>query len=382
MANVAPDAAIQAILDAANAAAVNAAANPPPPPVAAPFAGWLGLANNNTLDYNKSQDLKVFNKAIEALPTKFNMKFESLKVFLECVKERSRIYNWSAVVTISDRSAVPQAFNLIDEYGRLSLEDCKAAAALYLGAQTRQFQDSNMMYQFLSNSLTEEAKNVISATKSNYMVTGIDGNLHPSGTCLLKTLIGKSSVDTMATVHVLRNSLANLHSKMAELNSDIKTFNHHVTSVTNALVARGDTHPELLYNLFKAYQSASDSKFVNYISTKEYAWKEGVPVDAEMLMSIALNDYELRVENGTWNAPDEKDDQIFALVARIDALSAEKKGRPEYKGHNRNDRYAWKLVAPKPSDKHTKIVAKKTYHWCPKRQSTLQRNVSWLQKIR
>jgi hypothetical protein len=355
----------------ANINAVNAAAVPLPGAVVqaaiVQFAAWPGLANTRVLDYNLSSDLKFFNKATESLSTKFDLKSGNIKVFLECVKERARIYNWKEVLEIPDESVPPIGINLIKAYGRITLAQCRAESLTYLGGNGgRKAQDSNMLYQFLSNSLTEEAKNVVQADESVYILI-INGEEYPSGTCLLKTIIGKSTVDTAATVHVLRESVATLASKMVELGSNITAFNLHVTQVHNALLARGEAVPELLYNLFKAYKMCSDSTFATYIEMKQYSFNEGTPMTVDLLMTIALNHYELKIENGTWSAMDQKDSKIFALTARLDELS--KKPAPKQKApkqQSNNDRYAWKLVPPKAGEKLTKTVSKKTYHWCPK----------------
>jgi hypothetical protein len=55
------------------------------------FARYPGLANNNVLDFNNPNDLKLFNKAIEGLSNPYSLSQDTLKVFLESIKERARI---------------------------------------------------------------------------------------------------------------------------------------------------------------------------------------------------------------------------------------------------------------------------------------------------
>jgi hypothetical protein len=174
---------------------------------------------------------------------------------------------------IPDGAVPPVSHNLVKAYGRITLAQCKANALTYISGNGRNVQDSNMLYQFLSDSLTEDAKNVVQADDSVYLFI-INGEEYPSGTCLLKTIIGKSTVDTAATVHVLRESVANLSTKMVELSSNVTAFNLHVTQIHNSLLARGEQVPELLYNLFRAYKVCSDSTFAQYIEMKQYAFNE------------------------------------------------------------------------------------------------------------
>jgi hypothetical protein len=48
-----------------------------------------GTANPNVLDFNKLDALKLFNKAIAALDTKFDLEEEKLRTFLEQVRDSS-----------------------------------------------------------------------------------------------------------------------------------------------------------------------------------------------------------------------------------------------------------------------------------------------------
>jgi hypothetical protein len=193
----------------------------------------------------------------------------------------------------------------------------------------------------------------------------------PSGSCLLKVIIGKSTVDTIATVHVLRNSIANLEVKMKEMNGDVKAFNLHVTQVRNSLIARGETVNELMLNLFKGYAAVDDEAFTRYIGRKQDAYEDGTVITAEALMMSALNKYELRVENGTWNAISRKDERIIALQAQIESLAKTKDQKSSKKKtktkprDGESDDYAWKKVPPS-NNEAKKQVKGKTYHWCPK----------------
>jgi hypothetical protein len=197
--------------------------------------------------------------------------------------------------------------NLIKEYGALTLEQCRADAATYIATQSRTAQDSGMMFMFLQSSLSDSANSTILISPSNYTVLG-----QPSGPCFLKVIIGRATVDTIATVHVLRNAIANLVTKMAEYNSNIKLFNDHVTYLKNSLIALMEQVPELTMNLFKGYSSAADDDFVRY---KKDVYEDGTSMSVEKLMSAALNKYELTVEDSIWLILDKKDDRIIALEA-------------------------------------------------------------------
>jgi hypothetical protein len=362
----AADAAVQAIINAANAAAnaANAAqAAGAIPQAPAPFALWPGMANANPLDFNNPSDLKTFNKAIAPLQTQFDLKSENLKVFLECVKERARIYHWHDILQIPDDNAIDR--NILTAYGLLSLANCRVHAATYVNLPTKNAQNSIMLYQFLSNTLTTEAKNKIQINAALYH---IGGNEIPSGTCFLKIIIGKSTNDTISTVHVLRHSISNLENKMHEFKSDISAFNLYAQHLRNSLLARGhDVEDDLLMNLFRAYSVANDEHFVLYIEQRQNLYEDGAVTLVDELMESALNKYQLRIEKGIWNAMGRKDEQILALQAQLEGKVKTPKGPPTpRKG---KDVFAWKKVKPTSGEAKTKTVDGKKYHWCIKHQA-------------
>jgi hypothetical protein len=212
---------------AAASAAAAAAAPIGPPAVAVPapvFELWPGLANNLFLDYNTSEGRKIYNTAIAAMPTQYDLSSDGLQTFLAKVAARAREINWDDIMFVPDSGVPPVARSLIDSYGAVTLAECQAHAASFVLTQTRKAQDSGMMFMFLQQSLKDEANSLILSSPAEYMV-----NDQPSGPCFLKVIIGKASVDTISTVNVLRDSISNLVVKMAEFNSKIKLFNNHVT---------------------------------------------------------------------------------------------------------------------------------------------------------
>lgn len=351
---------------AANAAAAAAVAAVPPAvppavapadPAAIPFAAWPGLANVDYLDYRTTDHKKIYAKAVTPMSTPYDLKAEGLHTFLAKVAVRARESNWEALMNVTDSEGV--VHNLLTEYGAVTLGNCQATAGTYLGTPARIVQDSGMLFVFLQGSITDAANSLILINPSEYTV-----NNEPSGICFLKVIIGKATVDTIATVNVLRSSLANLGSKMSDLNSNIKLFNNHVTYLKNSLIARQEQVPELMVNLFKGYANAADEDFVRYIQNKRDSYEDGATMTPEQLMSSALNKYELKVEDNSWSVPDKKDERILALEAENATLKKKSK-RNAKTANGASDPYAWKKIPPKNGET-TKVVNKKKYHWCIK----------------
>jgi hypothetical protein len=349
----------------AQQAAAQAQAAVPPPPVAAAnppgvFLLWPGRANNQFLDYNLPEARKIYKQAVSPLETPYDLSSINLQVFLKKLKTHALTFNWEEALTVTVGA---NNYDMTEQYGQVTLQNCITHATTYAGQQTRVAQDSVMLYMFLFNSLTDEAKNIVSQTSSDYMINQI-----PAGICFLKVIIGKASVDTIATVHVLRDSISQLPNKLLELNSDIKGFNNHVLGIRNALIARGQGVDELLMHLFKAYLRASDDDFVAFMKFQRNAFETGTATTVDSLMSTALTNYELRVEEGTWSVPDKKDEKIIALQAQVELLVKKKTNSASRTGTNatvKNKDFAWKEVPPLKGDPVKKRVGEKTYHWCP-----------------
>jgi hypothetical protein len=365
---------VQAMINAANAAADAAGLQAPPAPPAAPvpFALVPGMLNDLPLNFEKASDVKLFNKGIQGVEPKFDMKEENLHVFLAKLKEHVRIHNWHNIVTIPDTAGVNR--NLLTQYGQLTPTNCTNHARTYIGQQTRAAQNSMMFYQCLVNSLTEEASLSVMSNCSPFTIDET-----PSGTCFLKTIIGKASVDTRQKVLLLRETVSNLHVKMVDLGGDVEKFNVYVDNVRDALAGRGQSVDELTMHLFKAYSKVNDEEFQNFLRNKRDLFDtddEGDVLQADQLMRAALNKYILIKQRSATDSLSVQDpsEKIIALEAQLKALKGttdagnnsnnKRRGR---NGKKRDDaNYAWKKVAPKENEPKVKTVSGKKYNWCPK----------------
>jgi hypothetical protein len=140
----------------------------------------------------------------------------------------------------------------------------------YFDLETKEAQDSVMMYQFLSNSLTIKARTEMCVYEDQYLIDYTPTPGAPtikigSGACFLKAIIVKAVLNTMALVNTLCAAIRNLDKKLIELQSNIKQFNHYVAQQRTGLTAHGEAVPELLMSLFEVYLGASDESFVEYI---------------------------------------------------------------------------------------------------------------------
>jgi hypothetical protein len=191
--------------------------------------------------------------------------------------------------------------NLIDNYERISLAEIRAFEEQYINNPIRPAQDNWMMYQSLMNSISKEGKDKITIWKNQYTI-----GQRTSGNLLLKIIVQESHLDTNATTASIRKKLSSLDVYILTINSDITKFNVHVSLLIDSLAARGETTQDLLTNLFKGYQAATDKTFVEYIGRKLERYEEGEMVTPDALVEQADNKFKLLKEGGFGTRPPNK----------------------------------------------------------------------------
>jgi hypothetical protein len=364
-AQAAQNQAATAALTAAAAALPAAAAAPPPVvPVPPAFALLPGSAAINPLTFTTSEDMKIYNAATKGLEKKFDLKENNLHLFLTEVKERVRTFGWTDIITVPDSSAPPVMRNLLTNFGQLTVANCTAHATTYYATQTRTAQNSIFLYQFLHESLTDDAKAIMVANLALYSIADV-----PIGILYLKLLIGKASIDTKAKVLLLREQISSLHTKMSDLKGNVREFNTYVDQLRTALEGRGQQVDELIMHVFKAYEAVPDPNFLRFIQNQrdEYEREDNAQeITVEALMLLACNKYDLLNHRNA--VPSDNGDSIVALEAKIQSLKDSTPSSTtdgDGKGRRRRERHpAWKLVAPKGGEAKTKKIGAKTFHWC------------------
>ena len=353
-------------------------------PAASHFALAPAFANPDVLNYSDQSAAKLFKSGTESLSIKFDCKPDNLQLFLDQARDKVIVFDWLNILNIPTKGDVALSKDLIESYGEISYEDVKAHALTYMNEDSREAQDSFMLYHCLMNSLTDAAQKQVRTR----------GNVHPfmfggkgSGPVLLKVIIMVSHVDTRATITSVRTKLSNLDHAMRKQNSDIEHFNDYVIGLVSKLHARGEQTQDLLVNLFKGYKACKDAEFVDYIKKKEDLYEEGGQVSYQQLMDWSINKYKTRKESEQWCQRTTEEETIIALQAQVNSLVSHQKkpsytagkttggGKKDYKQGFKNNKGkgkprasdfpAWMVVPPKAGDKQYQKVEGKDYHWCP-----------------
>ena len=334
---------------AATGAAVGGRARGNGAPARQQFALTPYQAINGVIDYTTVGGRKYYEKATTKLSEEgFDCQTDSLRSFIKDLERRSEAFGWSnpadGILFIPDQ--VPNAnhkTNLLRSYGEIDIDTIFNFEETYIDKRNRQAQDTRMLYECIMNTLTKDAKNMITIWEDDFFV----GNL-PSGNLLFKVVLRESHIDTNATISTILTRLSSLDQYMVTIHSNIKKFNIYVKQQVDGLYARGQTTNDLLSNLFKGYLAASDRQFTAYIKTKLERYEEGQDTSANDLMIMAKVKYQIIVDKGEWNAPSPEETQILALKAEINTMKSASKKQPR-KGNKPNNKNS--KENPKPSNR-------------------------------
>ena len=124
---------------------------------AAQFALTPAQLNAGFLNFALQSDVKLYYKAVAPLTNKFDLQPAKMRGFIQAMLDKASDVNWTATLNIQVGNA---HFDLIRQYGSVSLEDVRQHALTYVGQNTRNAQNSSQIYTCLTESLTTEAKNI------------------------------------------------------------------------------------------------------------------------------------------------------------------------------------------------------------------------------
>jgi hypothetical protein len=349
----------------------------------------------NLIDYSTPDGKKQYKAATAALEEIFELKTDTLKVFLNGLATRSLSMNWDEILLIPSIDNPLIQHSLLTNYGSVSSDDVKQFAETMWTNQARQAQLDHQLYVCLQKSLSTDAKKKI---LNELAFCKAHGNL--SGIMLLKRMIQAVYVDNMATSSHIRRQLLHIETIMKQSNYNIVKFNDHVQGLLTDLAARGETTEDklLVIALFDAYMTVTDHEFVEYIKGKWRNYEDSsVNYTPMSIMEIAANKYKSLTEKGIWNAPSVTT-QLIALQAlqqqilqktnnnrsRMASLRSErhitfaddkvndtapaaKKGRQESttRTRERQPPAEWQKTEPKSGEPRQITRGNKTFHWCP-----------------
>ena len=230
-----------------------------------PFALHPADAIQGVINLTTREGIKLYQNATRSFYNDpadcFNCEAPGLHGFLKEVESRASRFGWcDAILEIPNDITNPLGVtkNLLTHYGELPLEHLRDWKTTYLHGISRRAQDMAHLHLCLMNSLTQAGKDKVRLWSDQFILNGRE-----SGILLLKIIIRESHLDTNATTNSIRTQLSNLDVYITTIGCDIIKFNEHVKRLLEQLNAHGGETQNLLTNLFKAYVSVKDARFVD-----------------------------------------------------------------------------------------------------------------------
>ena len=321
------DANTQAIIDAVTTgitqlqnAITTAITNATAPPPAGPFLRTpLQAKVNDTINFTSKEGRRYHEMATKSLfpdGEKFDVEPAKFQTFMNLLF--TRLHDLG-MFQVNKNCMIPIAgiqINMVTDYGRVTLADVTAHVATFISTNTRNSQNSKILFDLLNNSCSTEGLCRVQLWHSQYEVAG-----QQSGECFLKIIVCESYLDSNATVATMRLNLTNLDEYITTNGSDIVAFNAYVQSQIDGLAARGEVTNDLLVNLFKGYKLVKDKPFLDYLQTIENGHEDGsAVVNAPHLMLRAVNFYKTRITRKQWEQKSQQERDVLALEAKVQQL--------------------------------------------------------------
>ena len=261
-------------------------------------------------------------------------------------------------------------YNLLDDYGKITNLQVEAAQTACNAADTspRAKQDSQMMYECLMASITEEAKSALASR---------DQDFHEDGPSLFFHVVSQLFTATFSNAQATCGNLSDFHPKRFRYNV-IQVHNYISSAIMTlkaALSTRGMiTDQEILYFQFKVYKKIkAPAEWTTHILFLESTITSTPGYTLETLFNETQAKYTTLLNQGLRKTSDKTpEEQTLAMVAQQQQV---KKGSINPTKCQPNSGQSAK---PTEKDKksppfvnspsklgNTKQWNSKTYYWCP-----------------
>ena len=261
-------------------------------------------------------------------------------------------------------------YNLLDDYGKITDLQVKAArvARNTADASPRAKQNSQMMYQCLMASITEEVKSALASR---------DQEFHEDGPSLFHHVVSQLFTATFSNAQATHDNLADFHPKWFWY--DVIQVNNYNSSTMMTLKAASSaggtiTDREILYFQFKVYKKIKAlAEWTTHILFLESTVASTPGYTPETLFNKTQAKYMTLLNQGLWKPSDKTpEEQTLAMVAQQQQV---KKGSNSPTKSKPN---STQCAKPMEKDKNnppfatspgklgnTKQWNGKTYYWCP-----------------
>ena len=277
-------------------------------PLTSPYEG-------GPLDLTSWHRSSLFCDGALALASKFMGKVNTLQLFLADLKTRAKTcrgdHPTHGILTVAVDST---NYNLLDDYGKITDLQVEAAQMAHnaVDASPRAKQNSQMMYECLMASITEEAKLALASR---------DQDFHEDGPSLFYHVVSQLFTATFSNAQATHDNFSDFHLKSFKYN--IIQVNNYISSTVMTLKAASSTggtitYQEILYFQFKVYKKIkAPAEWTTHILFLESTEASTPGYTPETLFNKTQAKYTTLLNQGLWWPSDKTpEEQTLAMVAQ------------------------------------------------------------------
>ena len=119
------------------------------------YALTPALVSNEPLDYGTAAGAKIYKQATEKLKTEYDLKMETIHLFLAQLEDRASAMGWAIICEVPDENGVIRS--VFTEFGQLIEKAMEEHAAIYMGLEDKRKQLAVQMSMCILNSLSDKA---------------------------------------------------------------------------------------------------------------------------------------------------------------------------------------------------------------------------------
>jgi hypothetical protein len=294
---------------------------------------------------------------------------KNLSLFLKKLEEKAQQFNWLTLLNYPQGNP-PVNKSLLTNYGEITRAEVTRKAATYLGTNNREEQDSDMLFNCLRKSMTNEVYALVTIEPERY-VFEVNQEILVDGPCFLASIIDHTYTNTKANTEAARENLSSLAKYMDSLvDSNVDKFIPYVKEQLETLAAGGETTNDLITYLFKGCSEVKDKTFREWIRQKKLACKDGtyrIDPNAKDFMNVAKKHYQDALLAKEWMVLDEDQQTILALQTEIKDFKSRGRSSRHREGnrsHEKSTDWSWEKIPPGEGEPKTKKLKGRMYYWC------------------
>jgi hypothetical protein len=240
------------------------------------------LSIDDLIDYLMKRGQLIYAQGCKALDDKaltngFNMIPSKTVIFVEAFQCHADAMGWTKgtkqITTFTNRDG--KSIDIIKNYGQIDKATLKTACEQFckageIDSQSCAKQNSTIMSNCLSNSLSMEAKVRLLTYWNNYTFDGVE-----YAPLMYKVIMRLATIDSIATTQTLWDNLQNLGVFAATVSGDIDKINSEFDQNYSQIIARGATINNSIGIIFEAYSVVPCYNFTTYMKRQHDDYLDG-----------------------------------------------------------------------------------------------------------